>query len=264
MIRRLIAWVRAAPGRFWRWAHNPSNSRIVWGYLVWGGMGLVIATPELLAATSDVGFPTISGTVGYIEYWHPDFALLIIATLVWGAFHAVRVTKEDLPRVTPADTNAPMTAQGEPVGGLVRAPGGRLSVARTFQPLHPRFYIPLALLLVAAAFFAVRLPRPHDKYLQGEVLYGAIALVWILVPGWLAYRHGRWVPYATLFRTIQDLESRVRSVAIVVAAGILILMVHLAFYPWPASIPDIQDLHKQYSKQRHEQKKEKEPPPDAL
>ena len=55
-----------------------------------------------------------------------------------------------------------------------------------------------------------------------------------------------------------------RSAAIVVAAGILILLVHLAFYPWPASIPDMQDLHKQFDKQRHEQKKEKEPPPDAL
>jgi hypothetical protein len=72
--------------------------------------------------------------------------------------------------------------------------------------------------------------------LQGEVLYGSIALVWIAIPAWLAYRHGRWVPYATLFRTIQDLESHLRSAAIVVAAGILILLVHLAFYPWPASI----------------------------
>jgi hypothetical protein len=44
----------------------------------------------------------------------------------------------------------------------------------------------------------------------------------------------------------------------------LILLVHLAFYPWPASIPDMQDLHKQFDKQRHEQKKQKEPPPNAL
>ena len=72
------------------------------------------------------------------------------------------------------------------------------------------------------------------------------------------------MPYATLFRTIQDLESHLRSAAIVVAAGILILLVHLAFYPWPASIPDMQDLHKQYEKQRHEQKKQKEPSPDAF
>jgi hypothetical protein len=151
-----------------------------------------------------------------------------------------------------------------PKEGSFGAPGGRLSVAHEFQPLHPRFYIPLALAVVAAAFAIVRLARPDDRYLQGEVLYGSIALVWIAIPAWLAYRHGRWVPYATLFRTIQDLESHLRTAAIVVAGGILILLVHLAFYPWPASIPDMQDLHKQFDKQRHEQKKEKEPPPNAL
>jgi hypothetical protein len=265
VIGRLWGWFRAAPGRFWRWARNPENNRLVWGYIVWGAMGVVVALPELLSAIRDVGFPTISGTVGYLEYWHPEFALLVVGLLVWGAFHAIRVTAPELPRV-------PATAPpGEKVatppateGGLVRAPGGRLSVAHEFQPLHPRFYIPLALALVAAAFAIVRLSRPDDRYLQGEVLYGSIALVWIAIPAWLAYKHGRWVPYATLFRTIQDLESHLRTAAIVVAAGILILLVHLAFYPWPASIPDMQDLHKQFDKQRHEQKKEKEPPPNAL
>lgn len=263
LIDRLVSWFRNAPTRFWAWAADPNNNRVLWGYVVWGAMGIVVALPELLAATSDVGFPTISGTVGYLEYWHPEFAILIIAVLVWGAFHAVRVTT-DIPRVSPSDRQAPTTAGGEPATGLVRAPGGRLSLARTFQPLHPRFYIPLALAVVAGAFFIVRLSRPHDRYLQGEVLYGAIAVVWIVIPGWLAYRHGRWVPYATLFRTIQDLESRLRSAAIVVAAGILVLLVHLAFYPWPASIPDIQDLHKQQSKLRHHEKKKKEPAPDSL
>jgi hypothetical protein len=270
-LRKIGRWFRDAPGRFRRWARNPANNRVVWGYIVWGLMGAVVAVPELLAATLDTGFPTISGTVSYLEYWHPEFALLIIATLVWGAFHAVRVTAPELPRV-PADAppgekdvTAPVPTEGAPFdGGLVRAPGGRLSVAREFQPLHPRIYIPIALALVAVAFLIVRLARPHDRYLQGEVLYGSIALIWIVIPGWLAYRHGRWVPYATLFRTLQDLESRLRSVAIVVAAGIVILLVHLAFYPWPASIPDMQDLHKQYDKQRHEQKKQQEPPPDAL
>jgi hypothetical protein len=50
---------------------------LVWGYIVWGAMGVVVALPELLSATADVGFPTISGTVGYLEYWHPEFALLL-------------------------------------------------------------------------------------------------------------------------------------------------------------------------------------------
>src|SRR5690348_11978248 len=99
-----LGWLEAAPARFSRWARDPADNQVVWGYIVWGLMGAVVAVPELLAATLDTGFPTISGTVAYIEYWHPEFALLIIAILVWGAFHAVRVTAPELPRV-PA--NAP-------------------------------------------------------------------------------------------------------------------------------------------------------------
>jgi len=268
MINRLWERLHQAPGRFWRWATNPDNSRLLWGYIVWGAMGAVVALPELLAAVAskDVPFPPISGTIGYIEYWHPEFALLGIGVLVWAAFHAVRVSSPTITRIPPAApqgdhaVTAPVATKGE----LVRIPGGRLSVANTFQPLHPRIYIPAALGLVGVAFAIVRIARPDDKYLLGEVLYGTIALVWIAVPAWLAYKHGRWVPYATLFRTIQDLESHFRAAAIVVGAGILVLLVHLAFYPWPASIPDIQDLHKQYEKQRHDQKKRKEPSPNSL
>jgi hypothetical protein len=244
---------------------DPANNRLVWGYIVWGAMGVVVAIPELLAsvASKDVPFPTISGTVGYIEYWHPEFALLVIGLLVWAAFHAIRVSSSSIPRIPPTQRSR----EEAPTAGaatLVRIPGGRLRVASEFQPLHPRVYVPLALGVVALAFALVRIARPHDKYLLGEVLYGSIALVWIVIPAWLAYKHGRWVPYATLFRTIQDLESHLRSAAIVFAAGILILLVHLAFYPWPGSIPDIQDLHKKYEKQRHNEKKKKEPSPKSL
>jgi hypothetical protein len=214
---RLLDGLRRAPRRFWRWATDPANNRLVWGYSVWGAMGVVVAVPELLAAVAskDVPFPTISGTVGYIEYWHPEFALLVIGLLVWAAFHAIRVSSSTIPRIPPTQRSreeAPTAGAATAVKGeLVRIPGGRLSVASEFQPLHPRVYVPLALGVVALVFTLVRIARPHDKYLLGEVLYGSIALVWIAIPAWLAYKHGRWVPYATLFRTIQDLESHLRS-----------------------------------------------------
>ena len=41
------------------------------------------------------------------------------------------------------------------------------------------------------------------------------------------------------------------------------LLIHLVLYPWPSTIPDIQDLHKQIEDQRHEEKKESEPSPFA-
>jgi phosphoglycerol transferase MdoB-like AlkP superfamily enzyme len=71
---------------------------LVWGYIVRTAMGVVVALPELLSAVTDVGFPTISGTVGYLEYWHPEFALLAVGLLVWGAFHAIRQKPSTLPR----------------------------------------------------------------------------------------------------------------------------------------------------------------------
>jgi len=64
-----------------------STRREVWGYTVWGAMGVVIAVPELWAALGgkSVEWPTISGTVGYLEYWHTWVALIVVGILVWAA-----------------------------------------------------------------------------------------------------------------------------------------------------------------------------------
>ena len=104
-----------------------------------------------------------------------------------------------------------------------------------------------------------RADRPGDKYLLGEVLYSLIGFWWIVLPGWLAYKHGRVVPFPTLFRTVRNLEQRARVVAAVFAAGIAVLLIHLALHPWPSVISDLQDLHQKYEQQRHDQKKQKEP-----
>jgi hypothetical protein len=50
-------------------------------------------------------------------------------------------------------------------------------------------------------------------------------------------------------------------VALVVTAGLVILLIHLVFYPWPATIPDIQDLHEQYKQQGHPTLRVPEPMP---
>ena len=68
------------------------------------------------------------------------------------------------------------------------------------------------------------------------------------------------MPFPTLFRTVRNLEStsasrrgRIRG------RHRAILLIHLALYPWPSVIPDLQDLHQEYEQQRHDQKKQKEP-----
>jgi hypothetical protein len=92
------------------------------------------------------------------------------------------------------------------------------------------------------------------------VLYGSIAVFGIVVPSVLAVV-GCDVSFPTLFATVQALERRARVVAAIVAAGFAILLVHLAFYPWPDVIPDLQDLHAQHA--GLPARKRLEPPPDA-
>jgi hypothetical protein len=95
--------VVAAPEVAAPWARH-EFFRLLSGYIVWGLTGAVIAVPEIWAAVDgdSVKWPTISGTVGYIQYWHTWVAVLVIAVLVWGAFHAVRYTPGPTERRTPA------------------------------------------------------------------------------------------------------------------------------------------------------------------
>ena len=225
------------------------GARELAGYGVWGFTGAVIAVPELWAAVDSdhVPWPTISGTVGYLEYWHTWVAVIIIGVLVWAVFHAVKYSGG--------------------VGGGQRTPGGRFTPGEARQdPLRKALaiaYYTLALGCAIAGPLLVRSARSHDKYLMGEVLYGSIGFFGVVVPSVVAMIFRKDVPFPTLFWTIQKLEERVRPVAIVFAAGINVLLVHLALYPWPSVIPDLQDLHAKNQQLKHEQKKDREPSPYA-
>ncbi len=79
--------------------------RLKLGYMVWALTGAVIAVPEIWAAVAGKSgvWPTISGTVGYLEYWHDWVAIVVLAVLIWSAFHAVRYHREGKPgQRTPA------------------------------------------------------------------------------------------------------------------------------------------------------------------
>jgi hypothetical protein len=208
--------------------------------------------PELWAAVggSSVQWPTISGTVGYLEYWHTWVSIVVIGVLVWAAFHAAQY--EASRRTATAASDA------------YRTPGGRVSrVPPQAHTVPAAAYFVAALAVVVGLSLWSYLDRPHDKYRLGEVMYGSIALFWMIVPALLALVGGRDVPFPTLFATIQALERRVRILAIVFGAGITILLIHLALYPWPAVIPDLQDLHKSNLHQPHGSKKLHEPQPGS-
>jgi hypothetical protein len=234
-----------------------STRREVWGYAVWGAMGVVIAVPELWAAIGGaaVEWPTISGTVGYLEYWHVWVSIIVVGVLVWAAFNAVQYE---------ASKRVAAPAPQPPQGQAYRTPGGRLSRREpSDEPVNAIVYFAVAIAVTVGLSLWSYLDRPHDKYRLGEVMYALIALFWMVIPAAYAYIGGKDVPFPTLFATIQALEQRLRLVAIVFAAGITVLLIHLALYPWPAVIPDLQDLHKSYAQHRHDVKKHSEPPPDA-
>lgn len=228
-----------------------SKSRELSGYAVWGAIGLIIAVPELwaLIGGESVGWPTISGTVGYLEYWHPWVAIIIVVVLVWAAFEAIHYEAGRLG-----------TSQRAPY----RTAGGRLSR----RPPHDEA-LPAVAYFAGAAAVVVGLSvwsyaaRPHDRYRLGEVLYGSLAVLFVVVPTLLAYLGGRDAPFPSLFATIQALERRGRLVAVAFAAAITVLLIHLALYPWPAVLPALQDLHRSHLQQPYRLKKERQPQPGA-
>lgn len=87
------------------------------------------------------------------------------------------------------------------------------------------------------------------------MLYGSISLLWLVAPSVAAFAWGKDVPFPTLFRTVQNLEDWLRTrswklgtkplgpvlawvVSYVILWGLVVLLLHLAFYPYP----DITDI----------------------
>jgi hypothetical protein len=249
--QRLFRWIKAAPGRFVKWFKANRQER--WGYFWWGICGIVVAVPELWAAFGGdaVLWPTISGTIGNLEVDHQWVAFLVIGLVLWAGLHVVRVTRE---RLNEAIADAAVSAEEggitPPAGNRPRlAKGGRLTLVSDPKPVpHPFAYVAIAIgaVVVPALLFHELYHADDHRYVVGEVMYASIAVWWIVIPSWLAYRRGWLVPFPTLFQTFRDLERRTPVFTTVLASGLAILMVHLILYPWPATIPDTNRLHQVY------------------
>jgi hypothetical protein len=187
------------------------DQRLAAGYVVWGATAIVVGVPEIWAVVDSDGvpWPTISGTVVSLESRHDWIAVLVVALLVWALFHALR---------------RPLFAAA-----------GRVAVPAVV-------YFPIGVAVVVGSSLAVALGGAERRVL-GYVLYGTIALTLVIVPGLLEWWLGRRVPFATLFDVVRDLETRIHIAAVVVAAGVVVLAIHLVFYPWPAIVPDVKRLH---------------------
>lgn len=202
------------------------------GYLFWGVTIGVILLVELLGALGgwledhigvDVPWTTISGMVGHLEDLWPATAVIVVGVLAPAAFYAL----------------APVGLPNE-LGPLRRGASGRWH--RQSDEKDPprelwRFgYPPWLVFAICAVIALAAVLVFEDDYHRAYVIYGALFLFGIVVPSILVLAR-RKVGYPSLFVTVNHLRDRrdLKAVLATVAlsAGLAILVIHLAFYPWP-------------------------------
>jgi hypothetical protein len=188
-----------------------------WGYAVWFFVAIVFAIPEAWAGFGSPPWPTLSITVAHLESLFPGTRVIIVALIVLLIFQAVRY---------------PFRA------GASRPPPGRTPGGRRIRGHGQASPVPaLAYLLVALAAVAggslITASLTSDMYVLGYVIYSLFAIFFVAIPNALAFWIARDVPFPTFFRTMGDLEQRWRLVAVVVVWALVILALHLVFFPWP-------------------------------
>jgi hypothetical protein len=200
-----------------------------WGYGFWLFMGLVFGIPESWSGLANPPWPSLSDTINHLEaLWSPT-AVIVVAVVVIVAFYFVRVP------VTQTGTMAySQGGLGRGTGaGVGRTYNGRLSkTPADISPVAALIYIPLALATIAVGSI-IAAAVSGDYWVEGYVIYGLIAIFLVIIPSVLAYWFAREVPWPTLLATITSLERRWRPAAVVVLAGLVILLLHLALPPWP-------------------------------
>ena len=198
----------------WHWRlGGPVTSEEQRGYLFWGPTISLVLGVELLGALSEpfenwIPWPTISGTVGHLEKRWDFVAVIVVGLLSTVAFHALATRTRD-------------------------RPGGRTFREGAPPAKETSWYSPLLVFALTVVAFAVPYAFGVTKFELGYTIYGTLGVFGILVPSILSVGFNRLVRFPTLFFTIDQFRRRLHAVALILIAGLSILTVHLAFYPWP-------------------------------
>ncbi len=205
------AWWRAID-RNWR-AAGPVEPRERRGYWFWGPTILIILAVELLGALSStfenkIPWPTISGTVGHLEKRWDWVAVIVVAVITATAFQALAYK-----------------AGSRTVTGRSQRPGA--------PPAGESGYSWLFVLIPGLIALGIAIALGASKIQLGYVIYGVLAVFGIVVPSVLAFVLNKDVRFPTLFFTLDRLRRRLHAAALILVTGLAILVVHLAFYPWP-------------------------------
>jgi hypothetical protein len=218
----------ARTGRDFTARFSGLSTREKWGYGFWLFLGLVFGIQESWAGLANPPWPALSDTVGHLDQVWPPTAVIIVALIVFVAYYFVRVPVSQAGALI-FGSGGPGRGAGAGVG---RTNNGRRSrPPADASPVPALVYVPLA--LAAITIGSIIAAVTSGFWVLGYVIYGLIAVFLVIIPNVLAYWFAREVPWPTLLTTVTDLEHRWRPVAVVVLAGLVVLMFHLAFFPWP-------------------------------
>jgi hypothetical protein len=207
----------------WRWnLYGPVGPIEMRGYGFWGPVVTLVLLIELLAALSNsfknaFPWPTISSTVGELEKRWDWVGVIVVGLLAVGLFQAIAYRDQRRSSGRAYRRNAEVSDPAE-----ARPPGTQ----------WPRYNWILVLGLEALAM-VLAVIFVDSEFARGCIIYGVLGFFGILLPGLLAFWGNRIVRFPTLFFTVGKLRHRLHLVAVILVAGLSILALHLAFYPWP-------------------------------
>jgi hypothetical protein len=93
-------------------------------------------------------------------------------------------------------------------------------------------YFPLALGAVAGGSL-IAAATGGGMWVLGYVIYGLFTIFLVIIPNIMAFWFACQVPFPPLAQTVADLQRRWRPATNIIVTGLVILMIHLVFAPWP-------------------------------
>jgi hypothetical protein len=153
---------------------------------------------------------------GHLESLHDWVAIIPVALITIVAYHVARYP--------PAEKRA---------GRAVRKQALRKERKKDDEELPLGGWYVAFVLAAGTATGLIAYAAGAGKYRLGYALYSSLAVLAVVIPSALAYWRGKILGAPPLFQTIADLQKRWHWVATVLVAGLVVLLVHLALYPWP-------------------------------
>lgn len=214
-----LTWWRSLRQK-WR-TPTPPDAEEIRGFKFWTPVLLAIGVTELAGALSGafrnaIPWPTISSTIGHLEDRFDWVAVIVVGVIAAVAFHAIAF-------------HSTRNAKGRALPDHVPKPR-EIEVHWHFAVFR---YDWLTVLVATAVTALLAQLWNDDKFVLGYGIYGGFAFFGILLPSALARWAHKEVRFPTLFLPLNALSTRFRSVPLILIAGLAILVIHLALYPWP-------------------------------